>query len=161
MIVADAAAEVARESFFYFLLCGMRIFVEESFRSHDHSRRAESALECGVVDKGLLQRIEHSCFLITQSLDRCDVLPSHSIVRILQEATAFPSMITVQAPHAPWPQAALVPVNPSVSLSVKTSVCAGSICPGLLPTSRSYDWSFTVKLIDFVAATFFPSRKVC
>jgi hypothetical protein len=31
-------------------------------------------------------------------------------------------MMTVQAPQAPWPQAALVPVNPSVSLHIDVMV---------------------------------------
>ena len=59
--------------------------------------------------------------------------PSHSMVRILQEGTALESMMTVQTPQAPPPQEILVPVNPRVSRSVKTSVWEGSIWPARFP----------------------------
>ena len=48
--------------------------------------------------------------------------PSHSTVRVMQEATASPLMITVQQPQAPSEQDSLVPVKSKRLRNVEQSV---------------------------------------
>src|SRR5208282_5495084 len=77
--------------------------------------------------------------------------PLHSMVRTVQERTAFPSMITVQPPQAPPSQDSLVPVRPRVSLSVKESASDGSTLPTPFPISNRCDCPLTVRFTRFVA----------
>jgi len=79
----------------------MRIFIEKGLGGHNDSGSAKAALKSGVIDKGLLQRIKSAGFGSLNPSMVVIVLPSHSMVRILQELTALPSIMTVQAPQAP------------------------------------------------------------
>src|SRR6266481_3929834 len=53
-VVSRAATEVAGHPFFDLILRGFGVLVEERFRGHDLSRRADPALEPAVLDKRLL-----------------------------------------------------------------------------------------------------------
>ena len=67
--MADASAEIARQSFFDLLFRRVRILLEKGLRCHDHSRGTKAALKSGVVDECLLQGIERTCLGIPQSLN--------------------------------------------------------------------------------------------
>ena len=72
--VAGAPAQVARNALFDFVIRGILCLIKECLGRHDHAGRAETALHCTVLDKGLLQGMELSIG-ICKTLDRGDASP--------------------------------------------------------------------------------------
>src|SRR5262245_56196325 len=71
VLVARASAEVALEADADLRVARMRILLEQIAGRHDHSRRAEAALQAVVLPEGLLQGVELSVF--REALDGRDV----------------------------------------------------------------------------------------
>ena len=72
LLVAGAAAEVAREGLFDLFAGRVGVFVQEGHRSEDHPRGAESALDRAGGDEGLLDRMELAVFF--QTFDSNDLV---------------------------------------------------------------------------------------
>ena len=66
-LVAGAAAQVARQRLFNCFFVRIRILVQQHLGSHDHARRAESALYRPGKNKGFLQQV--GILRRSQSLD--------------------------------------------------------------------------------------------
>jgi hypothetical protein len=69
--VSGAAAQIAGERIAYLGVRRRAVRPQEAFRSHDHARRAISALHGALVDESLLQVVEPAVRL--QPLDRRDL----------------------------------------------------------------------------------------
>ncbi len=76
-------------------------------------------------DEGLLRRMQPA--LLRQPSMVVTVAPSMLAASTRQELARRPSTRTVQAPHWPWSQPFLVPVNPSRWRSRSSSVVQASI----------------------------------
>jgi len=70
--VRAAAAQVARQGFFYLAIGGFRILIEQCFRRHDHAIDAIPALHRLFVNKGLLNPVH--LFSRTQAFEGSDGL---------------------------------------------------------------------------------------
>lgn len=68
LIIADAATVVTGKGFHDLVVSGARIIIEQRFSRHDDAGRTETALECGIVYKRLLQRIQLAGYRILQPL---------------------------------------------------------------------------------------------
>ena len=75
--VAGAAAQIAGQAVLDFLDAGPWVPVQERDRRHDHSRRAVSALDGALVDKGFLDGRELAVF--RHAFDGRDLLALHFI----------------------------------------------------------------------------------
>src|SRR5882757_7258030 len=65
------------------------------------------------------------------------VLSAASLIGVMQDRVASPSMITVQAPHNPAPQPNFVPTIPSSSRRAHSSGISGSTSPAIFrPLTR-------------------------
>src|SRR4029077_14572116 len=58
LVVPGAAAQVAREPVAHLFLGRIGVALEERLRRDEHARRADAALERGVLEELLLQRVE-------------------------------------------------------------------------------------------------------
>jgi len=83
---------------------------EQPVGVHDHSGRAEAALETALIDERLLDGVELAG--LRQAFDGGDVLAWTSASEDRQERTDFPPTTTVQEPQSPTPQPYFVPVSP-------------------------------------------------
>src|SRR4051812_27798809 len=57
VVVAGAAADVALDGVTDLVVAGIGVAREQVGRGHDHSRRAEAALEAVLLPEGLLERV--------------------------------------------------------------------------------------------------------
>jgi hypothetical protein len=69
MVVADAAAVVASEGFLDLVLRGRRVLIKKCFGAHYYAWRAIAALERGIIDEGLLDRMKLTRGWILESLN--------------------------------------------------------------------------------------------
>ena len=94
VVVAGAAAEVARERLADLLLGRRRVALQQVGRSHDHARRAVAALQPVVLPERLLERMQRA--LLAHSLDRLDL----GAVRLDGEQRARLDRLTVEVDRA-------------------------------------------------------------
>jgi len=113
--VADTPAEVAGQGILDFFLGRVRIFIEKRLGSHNDSWCTEAALKGRMVNECLLKGIKFPCLRVLQAFDSGDGCSVALHRQNLTGKNRLPSIITVQAPQAPWSQEIFVPVRPRVS----------------------------------------------
>src|SRR5665648_169567 len=119
----------------------MRIMYKQGFGGHQHPRGTKTALYGIMVDKACCKG---SSFPSVSSPSIVNTsLPPICPVRIRQEETAFPSRITVQAPHSPTLHPSLVPVNFNCSLKVSSKRSLG-------PTFKFTSSPLTMKVTEIL-----------
>src|SRR5215831_5523327 len=92
--VAGAAAEHRRDRFANFVLAGVGIDLQVIERGDQHSRRAEAALQCVVLMKSLLHRVE--LVAIGEALNR----PQLRAIGLHREHQARPHRLAVEKDRA-------------------------------------------------------------
>ena len=98
VVIARAAAEVAREPLADLALGRVGVALEQVGRGHDHARRAVAALQAVLRVEALLERVQVGpCRPCPRSCARS--APSAWTARIVQLFTDSPSRWTVQAPQ--------------------------------------------------------------
>ena len=122
--VGAAATDIAAHQLADLVLALRPPFGDEARGGTDLARRTIAALEGVMLDKGLLQRMQHP--VCREPFDRRDFWPSFMTAKVRQELTRRPLTSTVQAPHWPWSQPFFVPVRSRWSRSVSSSVVHGA-----------------------------------
>jgi hypothetical protein len=89
-----------------------------------------------VVHEGLLQRVQHRHRPSARPSMVVMLQPLRITASVRQALMRVPSTSTVQAPHWPWSQPFLVPVNSSRSRSRSSSVTQGSTVPVLVKATH-------------------------
>ena len=83
--VGSASAEVAAHELADFFGRFRLAFGDQTYGRTDLSRRAVAALECVVVDEGLLERMKRA--VLRQPFNGCDAWPSTMTANVRQETT--------------------------------------------------------------------------
>src|SRR5215813_6321903 len=96
VLVAGAAAEVARQRPAHLFLGRIRVGVQQCLGGHHHPGGAEPALQAVLLLEALLQRVQFAGG--GQALHRFDLVPSAWTASIVHDLTAVPSTSTVHAP---------------------------------------------------------------
>ena len=126
LVVAGAAAQIAGEPVAHLgprSGSGSRRAAPWPRRSE--ARRAEAALQRGVLEEFLLQRVQ--VVALGHALDRLDRRGPRPRRRASgRSRPAGRRAMTLQAPQSPEPQPSLLPVRPSSSRSTSSRVCCGS-----------------------------------
>ena len=143
LVVAGAAAEVAREGC-PDLVGGRAWFLLQQLGSrHDESGDAEAALDRTLFEEGLLEGMQ-SVSPARPSIVAMSA-PCARPAGTRQDMTAMPSRNTVQAPHSPSAHPSLEPVRPAWSRSQSSSVPVPAGASSRLPLTLAIDGSRCVQ----------------
>src|SRR5260370_21275752 len=99
LVIAGASAEITRKRVTNLRLGRVRIAIQQRFRRHQETRRADTALQARVLEELLLQDVQ--VIRGRESLDRLDLLALHLGTHYQARARGYPGHNSPPVPPVP------------------------------------------------------------